>query len=115
MNDSEQKVPDNTLEILARNFFKESIEYGFQQVDYIRFANVLFDLSMHNENGAVKKKTDMKKYDITKKMKLPLKGKRVWIRAPQPEKDKLAFGRVWQIFSFFAHDCRIHRSQSTNK
>ena len=88
MNDSEQKVPDNTLEILAKNFFKESIEYGFQQVDYIRFANVLFDLSMQNENGAAKKKTDAKVYDITKNMKFPLKGERVWIRAPQPEKDK---------------------------
>ena len=88
MNDSDQRVPDNTLEILAKNFFKESLEYGFQQADYIRFANVLFDLSMHNENGAVKKKTDVKAYDITKNMKFPLKAKRVWIRELQPEKDK---------------------------
>ncbi len=88
MNDSDQRVPDNTLEILAKNFFKESLEYGFQQVDYIRFANVLFDLSMHNENGTVRKKTDAKAYDITKNMKFPLKGKRVWIRMPEPEKDK---------------------------
>lgn len=32
--------------MLVRSFFKESSGYGFQQVDYIRFVNMLLDISM---------------------------------------------------------------------
>lgn len=88
MNNSEQKVPEKTLETLARNFFKESVDYGFQQMDYIRFTNMLFDLSIQDQGNEKKKKTDAKTYRIIKNMKLPLKGKRIWIRALESQKDE---------------------------
>ena len=45
-NDS---IPDLTLKTLARNFFKESQGYGFTQVDYVKFVNVLLDMSMQSD------------------------------------------------------------------
>lgn len=87
MNDSQQKVPDKTLETLARNFFKESVDYGFQQMDYVRFTNMLFDLSIQDKGNDNRKKTDVRTYRVIKNIKLPLKGKRIWIRSPEPEKD----------------------------
>jgi len=47
MNDSKQMLPEQTLECMARGFYKESIHYGFNQLDYVRFVNMLLDLSMH--------------------------------------------------------------------
>ncbi|MBN1481468.1 N-acetyltransferase [candidate division KSB1 bacterium] len=53
---NESTIPDNTLEALARGFFKESVNYGFKKIDYLRFVNVLLDMAMSNsktleENG----------------------------------------------------------------
>ncbi len=88
MNDSKKMLPEQTLECMARGFYKESIHYGFNQLDYVRFVNMLLDLSMHpnTEQGL----TDFdesppanmqgcldKKPDIT----LPVVGERTGIRA----------------------------------
>lgn len=40
------RIPDLTIETFSRNFFKESAEYGFTQLDYVKFVNHLLDLSM---------------------------------------------------------------------
>ena len=53
---NESSIPDTTLEALARTFFKDSVNYGFKKVDYLRFVNVLLDVAMSNsqtleENG----------------------------------------------------------------
>ena len=40
-------IPDLTIETLSRSFFKESVNYGFTQMDYVRFVNRLLDLSMN--------------------------------------------------------------------
>jgi RimJ/RimL family protein N-acetyltransferase len=44
-------IPDVTIETLSRSFYRESLGYGFTQVDYVKFVNHLLDLSMHAENG----------------------------------------------------------------
>jgi len=41
-----EKLPDLTIETLARGFFKEAQTYGFSQGDYLRFVNRLLDMSM---------------------------------------------------------------------
>ena len=87
MNNSEQHVPENTLEILARQFFRESIEYGFKKVDYIRFVNILLDLSMENQEETNKNIKVIRKHHNPVSRKLPLKGERIWIRNPDLEKD----------------------------
>lgn len=51
MTDANGVIPDLTIETLSRNFFRESVSYGFTQMDYVRFVNRLLDLSMH-EDGA---------------------------------------------------------------
>jgi hypothetical protein len=44
-----EKIPQVTLDLVARSFFKEMKKYGFKQVDYLRFVNVVLELSMHAE------------------------------------------------------------------
>jgi RimJ/RimL family protein N-acetyltransferase len=88
MSESKERVPDKTLEILARNFFRESVEYGFQRVDYIRFTNMLFDLSMDDREMAGEKKQETQSPPVPKQTKFPLKGERIWIRAPKPKIDE---------------------------
>jgi RimJ/RimL family protein N-acetyltransferase len=44
-------IPDVTIETLSRNFYKETARYGFGPIDYVRFVNLLLDLSMAKERG----------------------------------------------------------------
>ncbi len=48
MSDSGTPIPTETLEAIARSFFKETVAYGFRQVDYLRFVNLILDVSMKN-------------------------------------------------------------------
>lgn len=48
LNTDKAGLPDRTLETLVRNFFRESMNYGFKQIDYVRFVNLLLDLSMES-------------------------------------------------------------------
>ena len=48
---NESTIPDKTLEALARSFFKESVNYGFKKVDYLRFVNTLLDMAMKNSKS----------------------------------------------------------------
>jgi len=48
MADSEVRIPSETLEAIARSLFKSTAEYGFRQIDYLRFVNLILDMSMKN-------------------------------------------------------------------
>jgi len=39
-------IPDLTIEALARGFCREAATYGFTQLDYVKFVNVVLDMSM---------------------------------------------------------------------
>jgi len=41
------KIPDTTIETLTRNFFKESLEYGFKYEDYLKYVNILLDYAIN--------------------------------------------------------------------
>lgn len=41
-----RRVPEATLEILARSLQKEGARYGFSKLDFIRFVNVLLDIAV---------------------------------------------------------------------
>lgn len=75
-----QSIPNVTIEAIARSLYKETIRYGFKQVDYLRFVNILLDMSMKNNNyvGDVEEKTVV--YNRNKKLALPLVGERIKIR-----------------------------------
>jgi RimJ/RimL family protein N-acetyltransferase len=88
-----QQLPQDTLETLARSFFKEAMSYGFAQVDYIRFVNLLLDLAIRNGRqqrssealaDAVSKAPMSGGGDVT----LPCCGQRVCVRAFNSQHDK---------------------------
>jgi len=79
MNLSARSIPEETIEAVARSLFKETFHYGFKQVDYLRFVNLLLDMSMKNGNGDNKSK-DAPVYKLGENLKLPLIGKRLIIR-----------------------------------
>jgi len=54
MNTSQRSVPQLTLETVAKSFFKQTITYGFQQLDYVRFVNILLDLSFNSDQTDLK-------------------------------------------------------------
>lgn len=94
MDKADSGVPDRTLETLVRSFYKESSNYGFGQIDYVRFVNMLLDLSMESSaNGAGRqpdgKTADMDYIDETDNslMDLPIKSERVSIRKLDPACD----------------------------
>jgi len=84
-------IPQNTIETLVRSFFKESSAYGFQQLDYIRFVNMLLDMSM-SFSGAAQQENNVtpgkpRHISGAKNNNLPLAGKGVIIRKFEPERD----------------------------
>ena len=49
-----QTIPQATLTVFAKSFFKETVKYGFQQIDYLRFVNLLLDMSIDNNKISAK-------------------------------------------------------------
>ena len=45
------RLPEVTIESLARGFFREAETYGFRQADYLRFMNCLLGMSMQAGTG----------------------------------------------------------------
>lgn len=41
-------IPDKTLRTLAKSFFRDTVNYGFQKLDYLRFVNQLLEMVMHD-------------------------------------------------------------------
>jgi RimJ/RimL family protein N-acetyltransferase len=98
MNQSQENIPELTVETFARSFYNEASTYGFQQVDYIRFVNLLLDCSM--ANNKVIENTSNQDEDIQQPIstlnltKLPIKSERLIIRAYNPNKDSELF-KTW--------------------
>lgn len=81
-------IPIATIEAIARSLFKETAQYGFRQVDYLRFVNVLLDMSMKNGIHPEKMNPENIIYDPQDNATLPLIGERVKVREFVIEKDK---------------------------
>ncbi|MFZ5519562.1 MAG: GNAT family N-acetyltransferase [Candidatus Zhuqueibacterota bacterium] len=81
MNLSAQSIPDVTIEAVARSIFKETFHYGFKQVDYLRFVNLLLDMSMKNESVDNEAAESPVIVQNGERLNLPLSGERVNIRA----------------------------------
>jgi len=50
MRPLQESIPQTALNVLVRSFFKETVKYGFQQLDYLRFVNLLLDMSIEKNN-----------------------------------------------------------------
>lgn len=46
---TQKSIPQATLEVVTRSFFKETAKYGFNHLDYLRFVNLLLDLSFNTD------------------------------------------------------------------
>jgi RimJ/RimL family protein N-acetyltransferase len=88
MSQKHSNIPDITIEALCRTFFKEVTMYGFQQLDYVRFVNLLLDLAMQGDSETVPDLgADNTNLDFSVVSELPIEGPRVDIRAFNPETD----------------------------
>jgi len=94
MKVTDSKIPEPTIEALARSFVKEGASYGFKQVDYIRFVNVLLDYAM-GEVSNKKLSANLKYKDIEKDINglvtPPLIGKQIKVRLMNKQKDRKLF------------------------
>jgi len=81
-------IPHTTIKAMARSLFKETVQYGFQQVDYLRFVNILLDMSMKNGYQAEEIGNRNTLYHPINKINLPLIGERIKIREFVKKKDK---------------------------
>jgi RimJ/RimL family protein N-acetyltransferase len=75
------KLPDRTIEMLARGFFREASTYGFSQADYLRFMNRLLELSMAAHGEPVPHALRLDAPPIESLNTLPLCGDQVHVRA----------------------------------
>ncbi len=82
-SEAQALITDRTIEAMARGFYREAASYGFKQVDYVKFANALLDLSMR-QNGkgeATLRAENPRRTAVPGATRLPLVGERVKIRA----------------------------------
>ncbi|MEO0374022.1 MAG: GNAT family protein [Cyanobacteria bacterium P01_A01_bin.17] len=89
MSQKHSNIPDITIEALCRTFFKEVTTYGFQQLDYVRFVNLLLDLAMQSdgEHASGSNVASTASLDFPVANGLPIEGPRVNLRAFTPETD----------------------------
>ncbi len=80
---AEHGIPALTIETLARTFYKDSARYGFQQLDYVRFVNLLLDIALKNsaKTEILRKETKAPKSNGSNGKDLPMKGEKVEIRS----------------------------------
>ncbi len=80
MSNTSGRIPDLTLEMLSRTFFKEATKYGFTHVDYVRYVNLLLDMAMQGrskdtEEGALTTSpVAAEQFADSNGVELPLKG-----------------------------------------
>jgi len=76
------KIPDTTIEALTRNFFKESLDYGFQYEDYLKYVNTLLDYAINNKDNSISKTSNDANIEMEykKQLVLPLSTENLFIR-----------------------------------
>jgi len=83
-------IPNLTLKTLARTFFKEATGYGFTQVDYVKFVNILLDMAMKSDPESAGR-SGSGSYELpvgtTVSAGLPLQGEHLLVRQFEPEQD----------------------------
>ena len=94
INGFKSGIADRTIESFARSFFREAQKYGFDRADYIRFVNVLLDISMQknrSSNYTNNEKQIVQRNDganfVRKKIKLPIVSKNITIRSYSADND----------------------------
>jgi RimJ/RimL family protein N-acetyltransferase len=81
-------VANETIEAIARRFYKETVDYGFTQVDYLRFVNQLLDMAMESPATSSGPKARNLVLKSPVPLLLPLEGSRIKIRAFEGSRDR---------------------------
>ncbi len=84
----EASIPQRTLEILARSFFKEASSYGFDLPDYLRFVNVLLEAAMQQTGETEAPRQTVPAWHEGPRTNLPLCGEKVRVRALDRPRDE---------------------------
>jgi RimJ/RimL family protein N-acetyltransferase len=90
------KLPDRTIETLARGFFREASTYGFSQADYLRFMNRLLELSMAEGGERIPPTLRLDAPPTSALYTLPLCGDQVRIRTFDRDRDMDVLARWMQ-------------------
>jgi RimJ/RimL family protein N-acetyltransferase len=93
MDDSDAAIPHETLETIARSFFKAAVGYGFHQMDYIRFVNLVLDMSMKNTAVAPQPQVAPPLPQAETQDSLPLEGGNLAIRRYNRADDRALLDR----------------------
>jgi RimJ/RimL family protein N-acetyltransferase len=100
MSVSRGTIPDVTIEALSRNFYKETAQYGFGPIDYVRFVNLLLDLSMAKERDQAEREAPPEeggevvvRVPTIDARSLPLRGERILVREFDRSRDVPLFER----------------------
>ena len=100
MSENSGRIPSPTLETLSRTFYREATKYGFTQVDYVRYVNLLLDMAMHGsarpaDTGAAAGSPVKSEQQATDggAVELPLHGDGVVVRRFDAETDLPLFDR----------------------
>jgi RimJ/RimL family protein N-acetyltransferase len=93
MDDSEAAVPHETLDTIARSFYKSAVDYGFRPMDYIRFVNLILDMSMKNTPAAPQPRTTPPLHQVETQSSLPLEAGNLVIRGYDDAGDRPLFDR----------------------
>lgn len=92
-------IPDLTIEALARGFCREAATYGFTQLDYVKFVNVVLDMSMRSNadaaGGGSREEAPVKVADegVFKAASFPLQSPNLAIREFDATQDLPLFDR----------------------
>jgi len=84
------KIPDTTIETLTRNFFKESLEYGFQYEDYLKYVNILLEYAINFKNNKFIAKESNSEFILSQNsnnFNLPIETEKLFIREFNKEDD----------------------------
>lgn len=91
LDPNRRPIPDEMLEALSRNFCREATGYGFSQVDFLRYINLLMDAAVAGRSATTP--TDGV-IGAAPEATPPLRGERVAIRAFDNDHD-LPLLRRW--------------------
>lgn len=75
-----EPLPEITLEVLARSFFKQALGYGFALGDFVRFVNILLGVAMSRKNASGEGRESAPPTARVRHRELPLVGEKVTIR-----------------------------------